>query len=588
MQSIKRLVLLKLLLILGTVLFAQDLRDEIAIVRAHPSSSMVFTYESIAAWLDDLREFDIEKDVRARTQGSHGSAFSFTGDDGKRYFVTNYHVVAGAGEISLEWQPLDGTEPLIVDDCAVLFVDPFRDLALISVPDGTDLPGRGLEIIEDKGNVKDGMEIWAAGYPGLMSSPVWQLSNGIVSNQSAAVKELIRSGRPYLIQHTSVVDPGSSGGPLMMRQGDGYRVIGVNAMMANYRNNTFFSIPSDSLIDFISEFQAGASMPSQESLEKKLESFTALLSSTNSVGDELPLYISDDYSCRIGWDFYLDRRRRMGFDDRDRWDRAIVLGNSLKGLKVFMAEDLSKYSDPEGVSWRISNYSPVDSEVYIVDAEGDEVRTLWTFEKGEWELSEYPVDIEKRAAEEVPSSPEAAAAKSRRLAYHSGIGFFAGGSYGFGKDGSDSTGMGGYSLGVEFLLIHNRYFGSSYIFDYEQYKLVYKDYEGNYISYDPGVVGFGYNLSFFPSKLIEAHRFIPFIRAGAGIGFNIKDFGSSDGSPIVGYLSASGGMQFKPGKDRGVFGAMLEFKSAGTVLDMGDYDAGGNQLGLILTYMISR
>lgn len=588
MQSLKRLTLLQLLIVIATTLQAQNLRDEIAIVRAHPGTSMVSTYESMAAWLEELREYDLENEMRGRALGSHGSSFSYNGEDGQRYFITNYHVIAGAGDISLEWQPIDGSEPLIIEGCTVLYSDPFRDLALIGLPDGVDVPGQGLEIIEDKGSVNDGMEIWAAGYPGLISSPVWQLSKGIVSNQSALVKELAREGRPYLIQHTSVVDPGSSGGPLMIKQGSEYRVIGVNAMMANYRNNTFFSIPSSSLNAFISEFQEGAATPSQESLEEKLDRFTDLLSSDSTESHELSFYISDEYSLTIGWDLYLERRRRMGFDDRDKWDRAIVIGNSLRGLKNLISEDLKQYSDPMGVSWRIGNYNTVDAEVFIAGGDGSEIRTLWTFEKGVWVLSGYPVDIEKREAEEVPSSPDTTAAKSRRLAYRSGIGFFAGGSYGFGKDGSGATGLGGFSLGVEFLLMHNRYFGSSYIFSYEQYKLVNRDYEENFLAYDPGVAGFGYQLSFYPAKLVEAHRFFPFIRAGAGIGFNIRDFGDSEGSPLIGYLSAAGGLQFKPEKGKGVFSAMVEAKSVGSLMNMGDYAAGGLQLGLILSYIISR
>lgn len=566
---------------------AQELRNEIAIVRAFPIPQLKNTYEKMSIWLENAGEQELARTFKGRTDGSHGTAFTLKNEGNVEYFVTNYHVVAGSDRLSLEFHPLNG-EPITLEECEVVYIDPQRDLALIRINSSSRISFEGFETVSDSKSIKDGIEIWAAGYPGLISEPVWQLSNGIVSNQKAIISELVNDKQPYLIQHTSVIDPGSSGGPLMILDGSEYKVIGVNSMTAIYRHNTFYSIPSDTLSSFIAEFVNGHGTATRESLEYSLEKFTNLISSEDRKKTNLTVFFSDLCSSEKGWDLYLEKRKDISLDLRTEWDKSFFSGNVLKAGKEVLAADLMNALGDDELFWEILLMNEDSAEVELKSGGGKTYKSKWVFSRGIWTIDEYPSPSGYK--EEEKTEKRKSSGDYDRIAYFSAMAISGGPTYAFGKFGSDPSGFGGYLLNLEFFLIGNKYIGHSFNFGWESMDITgFDSYENHSWATKRGCLDFGYNLNFFPTKLIRGNSIVPVIKGGVGIDFAIPDLNSmSDTSTIIMYYWLVGaGIQFEPTKlQTGRFGIMVDFKSANSFSFGMDDESGNNRLGLILSYII--
>ena len=171
--------------------------------------------------------------VFIRTEGAEtgdggyslGSGFIINTDGS---ILTAHHVVASADKIVVTFA--DGTEA----NAEVVNAEPENDLAVLQ-------PERGPEVIipavlTGAGGLRIGDETFAVGNPlGLSSS----ISAGVISglgrtmplNGTDTVLE-------NLIQFDAAVNPGSSGGPLLNREG---QVIGIVTALANPTNSESFS-----------------------------------------------------------------------------------------------------------------------------------------------------------------------------------------------------------------------------------------------------------------------------------------------------------------------------------------------------------
>lgn len=139
-----------------------------------------------------------------------GSGF-IVGSDGT--VVTNNHVVSGASIIKVY---LAGETQ--ARDARVLGVSECDDLAVLRITGASGLPVLGWS----PDAPKTGMDVWAAGHPD--GDQQFNLSQGIVSKAPGPAATSWASVQME-IQHAAQIRPGSSGGPLVDRQG---RVVGVN------------------------------------------------------------------------------------------------------------------------------------------------------------------------------------------------------------------------------------------------------------------------------------------------------------------------------------------------------------------------
>lgn len=164
---------------------------------------------------------------------AHGTGIIVRRDD-ERLLVTNRHVVAGAGAISAARADGSALPPV-----HLTYLSPEHDIAVLAF-DTQELPPalEGMALAE-----KDPPELTpviAAGFPGLFGRASFQVTRGEVSNARLSLP-LPDSGREAIfLQHTAIVDPGSSGGPLVNQRGE---LVGINAQKATDREAVTFAIP---------------------------------------------------------------------------------------------------------------------------------------------------------------------------------------------------------------------------------------------------------------------------------------------------------------------------------------------------------
>jgi serine protease Do len=148
--------------------------------------------------------------------GSGGTPVLYRATNGSGFFidragniVTNAHVVQNAVRIEVEYG--DGTRRI----AKMIGADRLTDIAVIRVEGVTPPP-----LTFAMTSIDLGEPVFAIGSPfGLTGS----YSVGLVSGVDRALRP---SAGNWLIQHTALIDPGSSGGPVLNKAG---AVIGVNA-----------------------------------------------------------------------------------------------------------------------------------------------------------------------------------------------------------------------------------------------------------------------------------------------------------------------------------------------------------------------
>lgn len=157
------------------------------------------------------------------------------------YILTNYHVVAGAGQLIVN----TGVDGLVA---TVVGVDQSSDLAVIKVEGATFTPID----IGSSGDVVVGQWVMAVGSPFGLDQTV---TTGIVSalQRSDIMADSAAGTVSYytnLIQTDAAINPGNSGGALVDEQG---RLIGINSLIESPGTTTNsaqsagigFAIPSD-------------------------------------------------------------------------------------------------------------------------------------------------------------------------------------------------------------------------------------------------------------------------------------------------------------------------------------------------------
>ena len=169
--------------------------------------------------------------VSVRVGRAGGSGFVL---DDRGHIVTNNHVVAGGGAVSVVGQ--DGRRI----DAEVVGRDPGSDIAVLRVAPSAAL--RPL-VLADAGATRVGEPVLAVGSPLGLSGTV---TAGIVSALDRQVRLGDTGARQTAIQTDASINPGNSGGPLVNARGE---VVGVNTAIATLDGNgnigIGFAIPID-------------------------------------------------------------------------------------------------------------------------------------------------------------------------------------------------------------------------------------------------------------------------------------------------------------------------------------------------------
>ena len=175
--------------------------------------------------------------VQVRTPGGMGSGF-FLNEEG--YLITNFHVIEGETQISIEvYHVRNGQlERKSYKQVRIVAMNKFQDLALLKV-DEKDTPKFAYVALADSDNLSVGERVFAIGSPLGLERTV---TEGIVSTKTRQMQ-----GELYL-QTTAQINPGNSGGPLFNMRGE---VVGVTNMKVAFGEGIGFAIPMDTVRRFL-------------------------------------------------------------------------------------------------------------------------------------------------------------------------------------------------------------------------------------------------------------------------------------------------------------------------------------------------
>ncbi|HEY1788656.1 MAG TPA: trypsin-like peptidase domain-containing protein [Verrucomicrobiae bacterium] len=183
--------------------------------------------------------------VQVRTPEGLGSGF-FVNSDG--YLITNFHVIEGETEISVEVYSQDSNGQLDRDtykQVRIVAINKFHDLALLHIEDKNAPKFKYLTLgSSDVLNVGD--PVFAVGSPMGLERTV---TEGIVSTKTRELE-----GELYL-QTTTQINPGNSGGPLFNLAGE---VVGVTNMKIMFGEGLGFAIPVELVKNFLDHRDAFA------------------------------------------------------------------------------------------------------------------------------------------------------------------------------------------------------------------------------------------------------------------------------------------------------------------------------------------
>jgi serine protease Do len=182
--------------------------------------------------------------VQVRTPGGLGSGF-FINADG--YLITNFHVIEGETEISVEvYHQIEGLlDRETYKQVKIVAINKFHDLALLHIED-KNAPKFKFVTLGSADALTVGESVFAIGSPMGLERTV---TEGILSTKTRELE-----GELYL-QTTAQINPGNSGGPLFNMAGD---VVGVTNMKIMFGEGLGFAIPVELVRNFLDHRDAFA------------------------------------------------------------------------------------------------------------------------------------------------------------------------------------------------------------------------------------------------------------------------------------------------------------------------------------------
>ena len=160
--------------------------------------------------------------------------------------ITNSHVVSGAALIKVSI----GENSEKTYNAEILGVSECSDLALIDI-EGDNFPY--LDWYSDE--IVPEMEIWAAGFP--VSNPAYNLTEGIIYGIEED-GESDWASVDQVVQHSALITPGNSGGPLVTSDG---LVVGVN-FAADFQRGLSFAIGREAVFSILDDLKGGEDVDS--------------------------------------------------------------------------------------------------------------------------------------------------------------------------------------------------------------------------------------------------------------------------------------------------------------------------------------
>ncbi len=384
---------------------AADLRQYVGIIRPEFNEQTKQLFLSLADMWKAQGQQDLADYFTNWAHGAwHGTGWVFVDSDGSNFIITNRHVAQQAERIDFQLEDPSGAVTSF-NNCPILYVDHDIDLAVAQFPNGQKVYTQGFPI--NAGVQADGQEVWSAGYPGLLDQAGWQFARGNVTNGQARVPQLLDPKISYVIQHSASIDPGNSGGPLLLKNDKsplGYDVVGVNTWGISNRQNTFFSIPGGAIRGVVDKARAARTLGADTAqlktqLEKDAKILAAELGSESPDSERLSQFISYAFVGNLGYACWKADVATMRTSQEQQDSEKSFLNDPIETmrssiLRVFLTEMLLRGNNDLS-SIEFLEISPADADRIgpgqtvrtTFTLKGTKVELQWVFEYGDWRVS---------------------------------------------------------------------------------------------------------------------------------------------------------------------------------------------------------
>lgn len=363
----------------------KEIKKYVAIVRPEISENQKNFSTEMAIALSNKGFYSASNSLKPYSRGWFGSGFLVQDENGKTYILTNKHVTNGVKNTSIEFN-IDG-HAITYAGCRVVAECEEVDLALVELPQQVKVD-RFIPFSTQP--IKEGDEVWSAGYPGLGSTPVWQLGKGIISNTQVKDKEFGED--VSVIQHTAQVDHGNSGGPLLVvtQENDEkiVSVVGVNTWKAGGRENTNFAIPSQ----YAKLFMAGTRTKNSEEtpLESVVNDFTQ---GVKYDFKKLTNYISDDYVYSVKKEEF-NKLYSDASEEAMKWVVENLKEKKISdAVRILLADCIAQNvkKEKESFTFQTSTINGDSAEVNFV-YKGKVKKSTWVKEEDGWKITTYGME----------------------------------------------------------------------------------------------------------------------------------------------------------------------------------------------------
>lgn len=403
--SMKNILFLVTLFCTSSAAFA-DIADQVVVVRPSLSDEAIQTYENLALWMESLGEDSLAGYFRGKAEGGFGSGALILGRNDEVLVVTNYHVVAQSDTVAIELKGRK-SEGELLEDCRVIVADPYRDLAIIHVP---ELNAEEIELLRFSEIMpKDGMNVISAGYPGLGGDPSWQFGSGTITNQEAVIEDLNVPEVDYVIQHSAIIDPGSSGGPLLLETEESgrYEIVGMNTWSVSNRDNTYFAIPGHEVIELLDEIYASPTgdHTDSERLEKLCVMYADILENKKQELADPQIssrILSTSLISSIGFEALTDYLDSIQDSGNDEFDEGMFFEHTFDSLGAAILLKSSGFAGKNPVSWS-TEQTESGMIAFFRYGDAEEMITL-AVENGRWVIAYFGISGEEGVGSESPNA----------------------------------------------------------------------------------------------------------------------------------------------------------------------------------------
>ena len=379
--------LLVVLLLAMSIQAQNELRRKVVVVRPVLYDSSVDFLLGFSDLLMKEGYKEAARFLKDYAKGGFGTGFVYADSvTGKKYVITNRHVVALAQSVTIEFRDNERNVSSY-KDCPVAIVDEDIDLAAIALPDNITVGS--LRFADE--TPTEGRDVFTAGYPGLGDNPSWQFGKGIVSNAHFYDEELSKvGGNTILIQHTAQIDAGSSGSPLLIQSAtdkNEYLVAGINTWKAYARENANFAIPTADIRLFCKKYLSSAHT-AKDDIRQRAETFVGLAEQDYK---EMVPFIAYDYIASVAPSQFDSWYKSFPSNVRKDIMRQFR-NNPIEGVRMSLA-----YAVREKMRTKKISIEPIDNNSDSNTAETAEVAmkcngkpatSKWIKEQGQWRLTE--------------------------------------------------------------------------------------------------------------------------------------------------------------------------------------------------------